>query len=346
MQIKEITPKVTPLIESDDFFQDTDKLWNTIADTLEVWFVVQDYTRHHGNITNCIISRAIEKLGKDRVVVVVSSGMHRASSQSEMDAMLGPGITQRLRVYSHNPLRPFPFPRNIYTIGIHSTTPHNFVEISHAGKMLIPGLISYNRASVWHKRGSCDAREQMEDAALNQIDTVIDYCIDHTYNMISSYVGRPNHHYDRYLTNAKECYKVKIPDELPDVAILYPVYKNKDFLLAMNAMTVCHNRKIVRDGGTVCISSPVPDHMGTHFLFQQPNGLTPAFYDEIFHIPYNKVNIVFQFPKLPEMAIQEYFKKRIFNLRTTDRLDMFIGSIYGNNATVHKYHGSDMMIGE
>lgn len=346
MQVTEITLKGQPLIDTAEFFEETNKALDDVPVNREAWFVVQDYTRPHGAITNCIIARAIEKLGVDRVAIVISSGMHRPSSQSEMNAMLGNGVTTRVRVYSHNVIKTFAFPKEAYVIGVHATTPHSFVELSHAGKMFTPGLLNYKDAANFHAHDKWDARRDMEAVGNNGFDKVFDYCINLNNQMIKFYVGGCNHWYEQYLMEAKDLYKVEIPAELPDVAVLEPWIKTQDFLLAMNAMTVCKARKIVKSGGTVCICSSRPDHMGTHYLFQQPNGRTPATYDKVFKLPFRNANIAFCMPNIPRVGIQEYFDKNIFYFTTSKRFYMFVRSLYGDNAVVHEYHGSDMMIGE
>lgn len=345
MQITKIEQKSHTLARPEDFFSDTDRLMDTILDTKEIWLIVQDYSRMHGNITDCVVSRVIEKFGPDRVVVVVSSGMHRASSQSEMDAMIGTGVTQRLRVYTHNPLQIMKLPSYAYKIGIHCSSPHNFVGMSNAGKMLIPGLSDYKYASKWHKGDCWDAKREMENICHN-FDAVFDYCVNVGGEMIGWHVGKGGGmSYESYLDIAKELYKVKIPEVLPDVCILRPLHKTEDFLLLMNAMNVCKDRKVVKDGGTICIQHPLVDSMGTHYLFQQPNGLTPAVYDRVFEYPYRNANIAFVTPKLPRSAIQEYFEKQVFCFDDHDRFKQFVHSLYGEKAVAHEYIGSDLMIG-
>lgn len=354
MQVNEISQKYIPPIETHEFFEETNKVLNFVPVGKTICLVVQDYSRMNvageirtGNVIDCIVSRFVEKYGEERIVIVVASGMHRASSQSEIDAILGKGITQRLRVYSHNPLKTLELNKHWYKVAIHCSAPHSFVGMSNAGKLLSPGLYSADDAIAFHERDEYQAVHLLK-SKYREFNAIIDFCLSTGGALIGYHVCNViDYDYEQYRMDMIAHYMVTTPqkNELPEVAILEPFSKVKDFLLAMNAVTVCVDNPVVAMGGVTCIYLPVTDHIGTHYLFQQPNGLKPAKFDTIYKNAYEGRVIAFIAPKLPKIAIQEYFNGMVFYFRTLDDFFQFVMSVYGVNAKIDHYLGSDMLIG-
>jgi len=130
-----------------------------------------------------------------------------------------------------------------------------------------------------------------------------------------------------------------------DVAILIPLFKNIDFLQSMNALQVCKNKSVVREGGTICIWSPMPEGIGVHYLFQQPNGLTPAKYDAVFEKELYGKTLAFVTDKVPYEAIQEYFDVGVLLCRKMTEFLEHVKDVYGKEANIVVYNGADCMIG-
>jgi hypothetical protein len=315
-----------------------------VFDERDVLIVIDDFTRPVTPITRMVVEYAISEVGEDRVAVVVASGLHRASTNHEVSEKIGPDLTKRLRIYSHSPLCDFPLNKKTHNIiAVGCVVPHTFAGLSGDAKIIMPGVRSHEATMLFHSYRKNEASSFLRSYK-EYVDTYVNYTIN-SYGDVTrcivypSAFGAAEFRAQVYLDN-----RVYLPDPT-DVAVLIPRFKNADFMQSMNAMQVCMDHRIVKDGGYICIHSDTPEGIGVHYGFQQPNGLKPAYYDEVFYKQYQNVEICFICPNLPEAAIQEYFKRNIKNFSSMEMFSSFVEQRLGRTASVAFYHASDIMIG-
>ncbi len=328
---------------------ETHQLWEEIHcipfSNKEVLIVIDDFTRPNNPIARMVVEYAISEVGEDKVAVVVANGLHRASSQKEIEGKIGSDLTKRLRLYQHSPLCNFPLKKDKYNvIAVGCVIPHTHTGLSGDAKIFMPGLSYYEDVVNFHlakgKEKSdiiCSYREYA--------DTYVNYTINSYGDPTNIVVYSSRYTAAEFRANAHADYTVILPDQT-DVAILAPWFKNHDFIQSMNALQVCMEHRIVKENGILCIKSDTPEGMGVHYGFQQPNGWTPAYYDLLFNKQLEKLQLCFICPNIPEKAIQEYFFRRIFNFATADDFARFVEGRFGRTASVVYYRASDIMIGE
>jgi hypothetical protein len=317
---------------------------------LKVLLVVTDFTRGTTMVER-LVFRYLKK--KNYIIdIAVASGMHRSSTMSELRSKLGDGLEDCV-VYQNHPFQENDWLEEIKekedykVIVLSNAYPHNHVGMSGGPKMILPGLSHWADVVGFHKASEKNCIEnQMYEAARKVVDIYIGiaYTATGCYDVMVS----PYHEdYKQWAYRVKDFYEVEITSPLPDAVILEPCVKNSDFQQSMNAMLIGNDYHIVKRGGTIIILSYTPDGLGTHYLFQQPNGKSPAFYDEVFD--WNLCNgrqIHFCMPQVPERGIQQYFKhSKPMNFPDFEDAVRFIQSRHGQNCRVVHYTAPDISIG-
>lgn len=326
-------------------YQLLDEIHNITFDTRDVLIVIDDFTRPRTSIARMVVEYAVNKVGEDKVAVVVASGLHRANTHHEVSDKIGSDLTKRLKIYSHSPLCNFPLNKKKYNIiGVGCVLPHTYVGLSGDCKIVLPGLSGYQDVMEFH--GSVtEAERGFYQGTRERIETYVNYSINCYGDPVRISIYKASLHARHFRCSAINDYSVILPDPT-DVAILVPIIKNKDFLQSMNAMCVFMEHTQVKDGGIICIWSDCPEGIGVHYGFQQPNGLRPAFFDDVFSEQYNNRQICFVCPSVSEEAIQVYFHREIFNFPNIADFLQFVNLRLGRAAEAVIYYGSDIMLGE
>ncbi|KKN04218.1 hypothetical protein LCGC14_1099590, partial [marine sediment metagenome] len=158
-------------------------------------------------------------------------------------------------------------------------------------------------------------------------------------------VGEPRLTWQIAVDKARELYSVNIPEEA-DAVILEPLFRNADFIQSMNALQICKHKKVVKNGGLLCIKSNTPDGVGVHYLFQQINGLQPVNFD---HNPvYGKilkdVTLCFICPNISRRSIEDYFDRSPIMFNSIQNYLRFVTKMKGEDVKTVHYLGSDVMI--
>ena len=284
--------------------------------------------------------------------IAVANGMHRCSTRSEVCKKLQDDLEDSI-IYQNHPFQEMDWLEELkekeeYTVIAMSTPyPHNHVDMSGGDKLVLPGLAHWADIASFHKtKDEYKILKLMRDASKKVIDIYvgISYCMEGCYDLC---ITREAYEFGTWRDRTKERYQVEIPNLLPDAVILEPCVKNSDFQQSMNAMLIMNKFYVVKRGGTIIIRSMTPDGLGTHYLFQQPNGKSPAFYDEIFKGSLiNGRQIHFNMPNVPERGIQQYFKHcKPMNFVDFEDVLSFIKARHGLDARVTHYTAPDISIG-
>lgn len=340
MRIEKIRPPEFPVWSSNQIqeyirsvFLETDL--NHYKDVL---LIVDDHTRPNTCVPRMVLEQLIDIVGSERVAVLVASGLHRASSYQEIENKIGFNAKQ-VRLYTHNPMTtPSPFLGNDYfRIGVNTVLPHLHTGFTACGKLILPGIVNHVSTVSFHEWSGDDALCSMLER-----NEYFDIGFNAYINDFNSIV-----HLERQSREdvfREEYYTVLFPKPA-DVAILIPSVKWKDFQQTMNCVNLLQHTSAVKPGGILAFYSSTPEGIGIHYLYQQPNGIKPVKYDEVFSRYLKNKTLAFIMRNVSERAIQQYFNQRIFLHENLDDFYAYVKFIYGDDATVNVFYGADMMIG-
>lgn len=315
-----------------------------------VLLIISDFTRPFSFAEGIIFNEMTKKYGKGNIDIAVANGMHRASTLSEIRYKLCNGLTESV-IYQNNPCNPDWLEDLIkenmyYVICMSEPLPHMHLQMSGGTKLVLPGLSCVGDVERFHKVDGWSAKISSAQACEGIINFYIGIEYDADREVISTCFTKSLGTFDDWKTRNMEHYTVKIPTDLPDAVMLYPKIKKADFQQSMNSLKVMEKKRVVKRGGDICIVSDCPDGIGVHYLFQQGNGISPVYYDNMF-LNLGWDNIHFCIPCVSDIAIRKYFKhQRPINfLRPFDFID-YVKAVHGENAKIDNYTAPDIMIGE
>lgn len=262
----------------------------------DVVIVVSDITRPVPNST--ILPPMLETLAeagvpRDRITILIATGLHRASTADELQRVLGPEIASSYHVVNHDA-------RDDSSLRLVITTargvevwmnrlyldasvrivtgfvePHIFAGYSGGGKAVLPGVagadaIMRNHAadmlghpqSTWCVTDGNPVFEEMRDIALL---TKPEFCVNVTLNdereITSVFAGELVAAHDAGIAQAERQYVVPI-DEAFDIVIStnmgYPADLN--LYQAVKGMSVA--AQAAREGGSIILAAECRDDLG------------------------------------------------------------------------------------
>ena len=310
-----------------------------LNDRMDVLLIVDDHTRPITGVQQAVLDYLLDIIGEERVAVLIASGLHRASSYQEIEDKLGINI-KKVRLYSHNPMAtPSSFlGEQYFRIGINTALPHLHTSHASCGKLICPGIQNYNDIVSFHQIPKSIAEISMNSHKIH-FDIGIDVYINTNGRAVHIEKQDPIRN-----TFKKEYYTVDMP-ELTDVAVLIPTIKNSDFQQSMNAVNIFKYSSLVKPGGTVAISGDMWEGIGIHYLFQQPNGIKPVKYDEIFQLYFSGRMIAVVSEHVNNKAVQEYFNRKVHVFNSIFDFEKYVEFMYGKNVKANYFVGADIMIG-
>lgn len=231
-----------------------------------------------------------------RVTVFIATGTHRACTEDELDAMLGPAVRAWVEVVQHDafdplahaPVGPIPgsdvvasvdrrFLEQDVRISLGFIEPHFFAGFSGGPKMVVPGLAAIETVLELHSAARlADPRATFGTLAGNPVhegiaavaaavgvDFALDVTLDAGHRITGIHAGRP------YEAHARGCELVRRTamepvDESYDVVVTtnsgYPLDQN----LYQAVKGICAAAGIVRDGGAILLAAECADGLPAH----------------------------------------------------------------------------------
>jgi hypothetical protein len=305
----------------------------------DVLLIVDDHTRPNTSVPRIVLDRLVNIVGEERVAVLVASGLHRASSYQEIENKIGSNA-KKVRLYTHNPMTtPSSFlDERYFRIGINTALPHIHTSHTSCGKLICPGIKNYKDIVSFHSIPRSIAEISTHSHRID-FDIGFDVYIDGMNGVVHL------EEQDKIRnTFKKEYYTIDMPP-LSDVAVLIPEIKWRDFQQSMNCVNLLKYTPVVNPGGIIAFASSTPDGIGVHYLSQQPNGIKPIKYDDVFGAYLNGKTLAFIMENVNYRSIQEYFNQKVFHHSNNDEFYAYVKFIYGDDATINIFHGADMMIG-
>jgi len=238
----------------------------------------------------------LDELPTTRVTVFIATGTHRACTEDELDAMLGPAVRKRVAVVQHDafdaaahaPVGAIAgsdvvasIDRRFLDVDVRITLgfiePHFFAGFSGGPKMVAPGLASIDTVLELHSAARlADPRATFGALAGNPVhegiagvatavgvDFALDVTLDAEHRITGIHAGRP------YEAHARGCEVVRTTamesvGEPYDVVVTtnsgYPLDQN----LYQAVKGICAAAGIVRDGGAILLLSECSDGLPAH----------------------------------------------------------------------------------
>jgi len=262
--------------------------------------------RAHVGVSVCDVTRPfpsrlvlpvlLDELPTARVTVFIATGTHRACTDQELDAMLGPAVRERVEVVQHDafdapahaPVGLIPgsdvvasVDRRFLDVDVRITLgfiePHFFAGFSGGPKMVAPGLASLDTVLELHSAARlADPRATFGVLAGNPVhegiagvaavvgvDLALDVTLDAEHRITGIHAGRP---YEAHLAGCElvRATAMEPVDEPYDVVVTtnsgYPL----DQSLYQSVKGICAAAGIVRDGGAILLLSECSDGLPAH----------------------------------------------------------------------------------
>lgn len=259
--------------------------------------VISDITRPVPNkVILPPVLETLEQAGMDpsEIVILVATGLHRASTPEEKLEMLGQAIVDRYPVLDHDALNreehdylgessggvPVWVDRRYLRAELKILTgliePHLMAGFSGGRKAICPGITGAETIGPWHsprflehenaKPGCMDDnpvhREQMEIARLSGCDFIVNVVIDHRRNVLRVVAGDMEQAHLEGVRFAREIL-VDTVDEPVDIVVTsaagYPL--DKTWYQAIKGIVGAVD--IVKPGGTIIIASACDEGAGS-----------------------------------------------------------------------------------
>lgn len=254
---------------------------------------------------------------RDSIRFMVAVGGHRAMCREDFVRKLGPELTQEFRIWSHNPFfnnvylgkttYQVPIELNAdcvaaeYKVAIGALFPHSSTGVGGGGKIILPGVASYETIRRWHLNDSgmwnteSQARDSVVQAAeMLGLDFKVDVLLNGKGQIAELYAG----HYDKNFTdNEQEIREFFRSRHIPDVdlAIANNYFKPTEPNVAIVQMGIVET---VRPGGDVILSYHSPQGCACHYVWGKWGdcGIGGALYRRQWRVP-PTINRFFVFAK-------------------------------------------------
>lgn len=318
--------------------------------------LVEDCTRGNYEVPTIVLEHIVEMYGTYNVTLVVGNGMHRTSTFTELCRKFG-RYTQDVRILQNNPmcnrdwLKEYKEEKDAHLFALSTTVPHMSVGMSGGGKVVLPGCGHWTNINHLHKSKRFQANMKISEASTKLVDTYIVHAISALGRCLAIMCSDSHYQVSEFKDRAKDFYKVKIPTDLPQAAILYPVFKIYDFQQLMNAFNVMRTgsggNNIVQPGGIIGVHCRLRLDIGTHYMFQAINGIYPVKFDNLYKEELRDRYLVL-ISDIPRHILQDYFEHPVNVVRDVVQFNQFVRAIFPHeeHLRIDKYIGSDIMIGE
>ncbi len=256
-----------------------------------ILFVVDDHTRSTPvkNVLDVLVPRLASRGLKDSdMSIIIANGAHREMTSEEIKERLGEW-GERFRVYQHNcyasesldsygdidciPLQLNKHLKEAQTIlAIGSIVPHRFCGWAGGGKIIVPGLSGYDTIFQTHGRALlCEQielgmypnwfRTFMDEAARRARLSFLVNFVSGAEGYYGVVAGIPEDAFKEGMRIGME-YSCQEFDERFDVAIIssYPACQD----LWQSGKGFYIGERLVRNGGTIILASPLIDGIGNH----------------------------------------------------------------------------------
>jgi len=259
--------------------------------------VISDITRPVPNrILLPPVLRTLEEngIGRENIVILVATGLHRPSTPAELDAMVGPGIRGDYRIVDHhagvtgeqrflgltNRKTPVYIDREYCGADLKITTgfiePHLMAGFSGGRKLVAPGCAGEMTIKALHSpafledpgccEGSIDANplhhELLEIARMAGHDFIVNVSLDQTGAITGLFAGDPEEAHARGIAAVRGSARATLAapaDIVITTSAGYPL--DLTYYQAVKGMTAA--LPVVREGGMLIIAAKCEEGLGS-----------------------------------------------------------------------------------
>lgn len=270
-----------------------------------VVIVVDDLTRpvYLGDLLRILLHRLHQSgLSKNAIRFLIGLGTHRPLTREDMAKKLGAEIVEAYTCINHDPQETESigeiwgktdvklnkhYLNADFKIVISGLTPHSFAGFSGGAKMLIPGLADMEIVAKTHKSVMMGFMGKLGEVENNRFRKTIevlvqkaglDYFIGVVLNgdrtIADIYAGDFIQAHRQAAETARAMYQVHLNEKEPyDLVILNAYPKDTELLQAENGFIPLKSAgsELVKEGGTVVLTSACSEGLGSHGLFE-PGG--------------------------------------------------------------------------
>ncbi len=359
----------------------TEKLQSLISELKErrphsVVIAVDDLTRpvYLGELLRVLLEILHQSgLKQEQIIFLFGLGTHRPLSEEDMAKKLGTEIVRKYQCLNHHVTETESIGETWgktdvkinrhylaadFKIVISGLTPHSFAGFSGGAKMIIPGLADMEIVAKTHKSVMMGFMGKLGEVENNRfrktIETLVrkaglDFFIGVVLNgdrtIADIYTGDFIEAHRKAAEAARILYQVNINDHVPyDVILLNAFPKDTELLQAENGFIPLKSAgtNLVKEGGTVILTSACSEGMGHHGLFE-PGG-------KLYHPPrpirfLKGRRFVFYSPNIVPDEFYKLFHNEYLFFREKDKLEKYLmQSIEGKaRAAVFPYASLQMV---
>lgn len=241
---------------------------------------------------------------EDKIKIIIALGLHRPHLRAENLAKLGREFTDRFEVLQHYPhgkshiylgtsswgtpitLNRFFMEADI-KIGVGCIIPHSSAGYSGGGKIVLPGLASFETIEINHApaeagetggvgviEGNQFRLEVEEVARMAGLEFIVNVVVNSRRGVAGTFVGDPVVAHRAGVRLARQVYATpNVPQDM-DIVVLNSYPKDQNLVnQAINAFDILLStlRNVVRPGGTIILVGACPEGRGLdrghdHFL--------------------------------------------------------------------------------
>ncbi len=317
-------------------------------------------------------------LSDDQIFIMVSLGTHRPLTRIDLMKKVGATVLRSVRIYNHNPYLNFTnvgttsfgtpvlvnsiFAAADLKISLGMIAPHSYAGFSAGGKIVLPGLASWETVLSNHKPASKILSGQVGQIEGNTRRDEIDEAarmagLEFSINVISNEKGETAEVFCGDVTEAwraggrraTQLYATDVPIGA-DIGIFNAFPKDTELLQALNALNPWNpgagRKDVVRDGGSIVVITAASEGHGWLGLI---NPGAPLHQRRDKHPVYQQMlanrKLYFLSPNLSRVDLMEHYPPEVTVLPTWEELLVELQKRHAGDTTVAFFPSAPLQIG-
>jgi len=311
----------------------------------------------------------------NKIRFICALGCHGAPNRLDWVKKLGEEIVARFPVYNHNPFANCTYVGTTNTYGtevyineevmkcdlkiaISSTVPHPMSGFGGGGKIILPGVASFETAAHNHRAANEDRRARRDEriagmgvfdnnplrydieeaVALTGLDVLINCIVNMWGETVAIFAGAVIPSFNAAIQEAKAHYLTPRA-EGKDIVIANTFAKANEAFIGVN---IAYSA-VSREGGDTILIANAPDGQVTHYLIGPFGKTTAGVLWAPVRIP-RYVNHLIIYSEYPDVAGRGYFEEsdRVLFINKWDDALRVIQEFHGAQAKVAVYPNADI----
>jgi len=231
---------------------------------------------------------------REDVTIIVATGVHRACSKSELCAMVGNDVVDKIRIENHDCKKadglahvgktrrgvPVVINKTVAEADVKIVTgmvsPHHVAGYSGGRKSIMPGIAGLDAIRVHHSgkfrpigpamgilEGNMFHEEAEEAASITGIDFIVNVVLNNQRQLVKAVAGDWKEAWKTAVNASEGLFRVDIAGQA-DIVITSPGGYPRDIDLWQAQKAMSSAEMIVREGGTIVLVAECADGFGGH----------------------------------------------------------------------------------